>query len=328
MLIVKNYSKELENQWEEFVDSSVNGTFMQERKFLGYHPSGRFSDHSLIFMDDKRIIAVLPAAVVQQEDKRILVSHPGASHGGLIIKSSLSTKKCLELVSALIEYCTMAGFDYIRLKLVPKVYHKELSDQLDFALRFSGFSIEYTELATVLELKKGEEFFVKLVMSDTAFRNYQKSLKSGLSVVEDADINDFWPILENKLKHNHNAKPAHTLDEIKHLKTLYPDRIKLFAAYEGVTPVAGVLTFLLNDRVINCFYIAHHDSFQHKRPLNLIFGHMMEWGLKNGFSYLDWGISTELKGSRVNTGLFRFKEGYGGHGVLRECYLYEISNSK
>ncbi len=328
MLIVKNYSKELENEWEEFVDSSVNGTFMQERKFLGYHHSGRFSDHSLIFMDDKRIIAVLPAAVVQQEDKRILVSHPGASHGGLIIKSNLSTKKCLELVSALIEYCTMAGFDYIRLKPVPKVYHKELSDQLDFALRFSGFSIEYTELATVLELKKVKESFVKRVMSDTAFRNYQKALKSGLSVVEDADINDFWPILKNKLKHNHNAKPAHTLDEIKHLKTLYPDRIKLFAAYEGVIPVAGVLAFLLNDRVINCFYIAHHDCFQHKRPLNLIFGHMMEWGLKNVFSYLDWGISTELKGSRVNTGLFRFKEGYGGHGVLRECYLYEISNSK
>jgi len=328
-LFVKNYSKELENEWEGFVSSSVNGTFMQERKFLGYHPSGRFSDYSLIFMEDKRIIAVLPAAVVQQEDKRILISHPGASHGGLIIKSSISTNKCLELLSALIKYCAMAGFDYIRLKPVPKVYHKELSDQLDFALRFSGFRIEYTELATVLELKKGEESFVKQVMSDTAFRNYQKALKSGLSVVEDADINDFWPILENKLKHNHNAKPAHTLDEIKHLKTLYPDRIKLFAAYEeGVTPVAGVLAFLLNDRVINCFYIAHHDGFQHKRPLNLIFGHMMEWGLKNGFSYLDWGISTELKGSRVNTGLFRFKEGYGGHGVLRECYLYEVNNNK
>lgn len=327
-MYVKIYSKEFEHEWEGFVSSSVNGTFMQERRFLGYHPSDRFSDHSLIFMEDKRIIAVLPAAVIEQEDKRILVSHPGASHGGLIIKSSLSTKKCLELVSALIEYCAMAGFDYIRLKPVPKVYHKELSDQLDFALRFSGFRLEYTELATVLELKKDEEFFAKRVMSDTAFRSYQKSLKSGLTVAEDANINDFWPILENKLKHNHNAKPAHTLYEIKHLKTLYPDRIKLFAAYEGVTPAAGVLAFLLNDRVINCFYIAHHDDFQHKRPLNLIFGHIMEWGLKNGFSYLDWGISTEVKGSRVNTGLFRFKEGYGGHGIMRECYLYEINNSK
>ncbi|MBL4935022.1 GNAT family N-acetyltransferase [Clostridium sp. YIM B02515] len=325
---VKRYSKELEKEWEGFVGSSVNGTFMQERKFLGYHPSDRFSDHSLIFMDDKIILAVLPAAVVQQEDKRILVSHPGASHGGLIIKSSLSTKKCLELVSALVECCAMNGFDYIRLKPVPKVYHRELSGQLDFALRFSGFRLEYTELATVLELKKDEEAFVKLVMSDTAFRNYQKALKSGLSVVEDANINDFWPILEHKLKHNHNAKPAHTFDEIKHLKTLYPDRIKLFAAYEGATPAAGVLAFLLNERVINCFYIAHDDGFQHLRPLNLIFGHMMEWGLKNSFLYLDFGISTEAKGSIVNTGLFRFKEGYGGHGILRECYLYEVNNSK
>lgn len=327
-MFVKRYSKELENEWEEFVTSSVNGTFMQERRFLSYHPSGRFSDYSLMFMDDKIIIAVLPAALLQQEDKRILVSHPGASHGGLIIKSGLSTKKCLELVNALVEYCTTAGFDYIRLKPVPKIYHKELSDQLDFALRFSGFNLEYTELATVLELKKGEESFIKGVLSDTAYRNYKKALKSGLSVVEDANINDFWPILKNKLKLSHNAKPAHTLDEINLLKTLYPDRIKLFAAYDGVTPVAGVLAFLLNYRVINCFYIAHHDDFQQKRPLNLIFGYMMEWGLKNGFSYLDWGISTEAKGSKINRGLFHFKEGYGGHGVLRECYLYNVNNSK
>lgn len=328
MLVVTRYENEFENEWEEFVGSSVNGTFMQERKFLSYHPYDRFSDHSLIFMEDKRIIALLPAAVVQQEDKRILYSHPGASHGGLIIKSSLNAKKCLELVSTLVEYCAMTGFDYIRLKLVPRVYHSGLSDQLDFALRFSGFEIEYTELATALELKKGEEPFAKRVMSATAFRNYQKALKSGLSAVEDADINDFWPILEYKLEQNHNAKPAHSFNEIKHLKTLYPDRIKLFAAYEGVTPAAGVLAFLLNERVINCFYIAHDDRYQHMRPLNLVFGYMMEWGRKNSFSYLDWGISTEGKGSSVNTGLFRFKEGYGGHGVLRECYLYAINNSK
>lgn len=328
MLVVKSYSKELENEWEGFVGSSVNGTFMQERKFLGYHPSGKFSDYSLIFMEGKRIIAVLPAAVVQQEDKRILYSHPGASHGGLIIKPSLSTEKCLELVSALVEYCAMTGFDYIRLKPVPRVYHSGLSDQLDFAMRYSGFEIEYTELATALELKKEGEPFLKQAMSSAAFRNYQTALKSGLSVIEDADINDYWPILEKKLENSHNAKPTHTLEEIKCLKKLYPDRIKLFAAYKGAILTAGVLVFLLNERVINCFYIAHDNQYQQMRPLNLVFGYMMEWGRKNSFSYLDWGISTEGKGSSVNTGLFRFKEGYGGHGVLRECYLYAVNNNK
>ncbi|OGO76943.1 MAG: hypothetical protein A2Y23_00100 [Clostridiales bacterium GWB2_37_7] len=328
MLVVKSYSRELENEWEGFVDSSVNGTFMQERKFLGYHPSDKFSDHSLIFIEDKKIIAVLPAAVVQQEDKRILYSHPGASHGGLIIKSSLSTKKCLKLVSALIEYCAMTGFDYIRLKPVPRIYHSGLSDQLDFALRFSGFEIEYTELATALELKKGKNHFLKHVMSSTALRNYQKALKSGLSVIEDADINDYWAVLEKNLELNHNAKPTHTFKEIKYLKELYPDRIKLFAAYKGSILTAGVLVFLLNERVINCFYIAHDDRYQHMRPLNLVFGYMMEWGGQNSFSYLDWGISTEGKGSRVNTGLFQFKEGFGGHGVLRESYLYDVNNTR
>lgn len=328
MLVVKRYSKELENEWEGFVGSSVNGTFMQERKFLGYHPSDKFLDHSLIFMEDERVIAVLPAAVVQQEDKSILHSHPGASHGGLIIKPSLCTKKCLELVSALVEYCAINGFDYIRLKPVPRVYHSELSDQLDFALRFSGFEIEYAELATALELKEGGESFLKQTMSSTAFRNYQKALKSGLSIVEDADINDYWAVLKNKLELSHNAKPTHTLEEIKYLKELYPDRIKLFAAYKGEVLTAGVLVFLLNERVINCFYIAHDDRYQHMRPLNLIFGYMMDWGGQNSFSYLDWGISTEVKGSQVNTGLFQFKEGFGGHGVLRESYLYDVNNSK
>ncbi|MFZ5967271.1 MAG: GNAT family N-acetyltransferase [Bacillota bacterium] len=328
-IVVKRYMEAYEKEWNDFVASSVNGTFMQERKFLKYHPVDRFMDHSLIFMENNRMIAVLPAAQIQQENKGIiLVSHPGASHGGLMIQPSLSTNKCLALVRGFIEYCAKAGFDCIRLKPVPRIYHGELADQLDFALRFSGFKIEYTELATALDLNKGEEPFLKKAMRSTAFRNYKKALKSGLSVVEDADINDFWPILENNLKQNHHAKPTHSLAEIKHLKALYPDRIKLFAAYQGATLTAGVLVFLLNERVVNCFYIAHDDYYQRMRPLNLIFGYLMEWGRRNSFSYLDWGISTEAKGSRVNAELFRFKEGFGGHGVLRESYIYTLKKSK
>ncbi|MDF2545929.1 MAG: hypothetical protein K0R93_827 [Anaerosolibacter sp.] len=325
MLVVKRYMEVYENEWNDFVASSVNGTFMQERKFLNYHPVDRFTDHSLVFMENKRIIAVLPAAQIQKEDgKLVLISHPGASHGGLIIQPSLGTKKCLELVEAFIEYCKNSSFEYIRLKPVPRIYHRELADQLDFALRFTGFYIEYTELATVLALNKGQEPFLKRVMGAATFRNYKKALKSGLSVAEEADINDYWPILEKKLEQNHHTKPTHSLGEIKHLKSLYPDKIKLFAAYTGEIQTAGVLVFLLNERVMNCFYIAHDDNYQHMRPLNLIFGHLMEWGRKNGFFYLDWGISTEQKGSRVNAELFRFKEGFGGHGVLRESYVYVL----
>lgn len=333
-LAVKQYTDEQENEWDAFVASSVNGTLMQERRFLNYHPPDRFLDHSLLFTENKRLIAVLPAARIQQTaqirqtaQSAGLVSHPGASHGGFIIQPDLSTKKSLRLVEALLEYCTDTGFAYVRLKPVPKIYQRGLADQLEFALRFSGFTIEYTELATALELQNGEEPFVKRTMSSPAFRNYQKALKSGLSVVEEAAPDAYWPLLEKNLKEKHNTQPTHSLEEIKLLRTLYPDRIKLFAAYKGTRLTAGVVVFLLNERVINCFYIAHDNRCQHLRPLNLIFAYLIEWGRKNSFHYLDWGISTEDKGSRVNTELFRFKEGFGGHGVLRESYIYALNQA-
>lgn len=322
-LEVKRYSEVYHIEWDDFVATSVNGTFMQERKFINYHPPGRFLDHSLVFLENNLIIALLPAAEMELEDKSMaLVSHPGASHGGLIIQPTISTKKCLELVLLLLEYCREAGFKFIRLKPVPRIYHRNLTDQLDFALRLSGFKTEYTELATALELQKGEGPMVKRVLSSTAFRNYQKALRIGLNVVEEGDLTDYWPILEKKLTQNHNTTPTHSLEEIKYLKNLYPDRIKLFAAYQGNLQIAGVVVFILNELVINCFYIAHDDQFQQMRPLNLIFGYLIEWGRKNSYSYLDWGISTEGKGTRVNTELFRFKEGFGGRGILRESYLY------
>lgn len=325
-LVVKRYTEANQEEWDDFIATSANGTFMQEKRFLNYHPIDRFVDHSLIFSKDNRIIALLPAAQVAGKDTgNGLISHPGASHGGLIIKSTLSTSGSVELVGALLKYCAEAKFAFIRIKPVPRIYQYGLTDQLDFALRFLGFKLEYTELATALELQRVDGSLLKGAMSSTAFRNYHKALKSGLRVVEEGNLTEYWPILINKLKQNHNATPAHSLEEIKYLKNIYPEKVKLFMAYQGNEPTAGVLVFLLNKRVMNCFYIAHDDQYQQMRPLNLVFGYMMQWGQKNNFSYLDWGISTEAKGSRINSELFRFKEGFGGHGVLRESYGYSFA---
>jgi len=58
--------------------------------------------------------------------------------------------------------------------------------------------------------------------------------------------------------------------------------------------------------------------------LNLILYRLMEWGQGEGFQYLVLGISTEERGQKINWGLFRFKEGFGGRGVLRRHYVLEL----
>lgn len=49
---IEKYRAEYEKQWDQFIqEKSVNGTFLQERRFLNYHREGRFKDCSILFFD-------------------------------------------------------------------------------------------------------------------------------------------------------------------------------------------------------------------------------------------------------------------------------------
>ncbi|MFK2826129.1 GNAT family N-acetyltransferase [Bacillus sp. B190/17] len=292
---------------------------MQERKFINYHPPGKFQDCSLMAYDDQnRLIAVIPAALKQEGESSIFCSYPGASHGGIIINHKFDTSKALALAPLLIEHCRRLDLKAIELKLVPRIYHLSPSDEIDFALRYHGFSPSISELATALPLKEIDT--ADRFMEKNAIRNRNKAINQGVIVKESDDYIQFWGILQKNLKERHHTFPTHTYSEILDLIQRYPNQLKLFSAFYQEKMIAGVLVFALNRRVINCFYICHHEKYQHLRPLNLIFSDLITWGLQEGFHFVDWGISTENKGQVVNAGLFKFKEGFGGRGILRETY--------
>lgn len=57
------YRAEWATCWDDFVNRSQNGTIYHTRRFLTYHPAGRFVDASLLVYHDDQMIAVVPAAV-------------------------------------------------------------------------------------------------------------------------------------------------------------------------------------------------------------------------------------------------------------------------
>src|SRR5574344_2055536 len=73
MIIIQRYSAEHFDEWNSFVAASKNGTFLFDRRYMGYH-SDRFADYSLMFYDEKhRLVAVLPA----NAEGDVLHSHHG-----------------------------------------------------------------------------------------------------------------------------------------------------------------------------------------------------------------------------------------------------------
>ncbi len=322
LLKIISYQDSYHNAWDDFVKKSRNGTFMQERKFLGYHGPDRFADCSLMVYDSRdRLAAVIPAAS-KGPDQQTFCSHPGASHGGIVVGQSFGVSDALMLVNALVEDCRSRDFNSVEIKLVPRIYHHWPCDEIDFALRYNGFAPACTELATVLPLN--EITADNPFMTNSARRNVQKAKTMGVTVAESVDYKSYWDVLKANLRQRHNAHPTHSLEEISELACRYPGKIRLVAAYCQSVMIAGVVVFMLNSRGINCFYIAHRAEYQHLRPLNIIFHRLINWGINNGFNYLDWGISTENRGTSVNHGLFRFKEEFGGRGLLRETYILEL----
>lgn len=321
MMKITYFEEKHTSLWEDFVQESRNGTFMQLRKFLNYHPPGRFYDRSLMVFDKKQhLLAVIPAAIKKEQAKKMLFSHPGTSHGGIIVGHNIKTDCLMEIVTNLKEFAKQEQYDGVQLKMVPRIYHKWPCDEVDYALRYHGFFVCSTELATALPLQNYHHQRV----SNSTKRNVRKAINNKLMVKECNHWERYWEMLYKNLLERHNAKPTHTYAELQELIKRFKKKIKLFGVYHQEKLIGGTVVMMLNPQVINCFYIAHDEEYQHLRPLNLLFDWLIQWGKKQGYQYLDWGISTEHRGSKLNSGLINFKEGFGGRGILRETYKIEL----
>ena len=77
---IERYTPGKEAEWNSFVDSSRNGTFLHKRGYMDYH-AHRFADHSLMFYHGKELIAIMPAHVKEST----FCSHNGLTYGGMLL---------------------------------------------------------------------------------------------------------------------------------------------------------------------------------------------------------------------------------------------------
>ncbi len=314
MITVKRFNNN-SSAWDNFVSSANNGTLFHTRRFLNYHHEGRFNDHSLEFYKKGKLVGVFPAALIETGNKRQLVSHPGASVGSFVVPEDLAFADALEMVEQLVDYSKRENLDGIKLTQTPTIYSKRLSHYIDFALQKNGFLYSKREISSILFLEKSiDENLSKFKSTHrTAVR---KAEKSGVVVKETDDFASFYEILKKNLSIRHDVKPTHSLDELLHLKELFPDKINLFGAYIEGEMVAGVINFIATENVVLAFYISHNEDFQEVRPINLLFYKIFEWAIQKKYNVFDFGIFTVNE--EPNMGLARFKENFGASGQFRD----------
>ncbi len=320
MELVK-YSTELEKEWDEFVHSSDNGTIFHLRKFLAYHPKGRFNDASFALYKNNRMFSLFSAVLIERDGKKILSSHGGASYGGFVYNSNLNLKEAFSLVESVIKFSKDMNCDRIQITIPPIIYQSKYSNYIDFALIKNGFNYLKRDVSSVVQLDVDEDKLLYTYRPE-ARTAVNKAVKKGVKIKECEEFEEYYKILEKNLKLRHNVTPTHTLSELLKLKKIFPDKIRLWGAFLGDKLIAGVCNFSANEKVVLAFYISHNEDYQEYRAVNLLFFEIMKKYKEEGFKFLDFGIFTV--NMEPNWGLGRFKENFGARGILRDTFILDL----
>lgn len=322
MIQISEYKETDRRQWEDFIASSANGTIFHRQRFLDYHPKGRFANHHLMFRQDDRLLAVLPALIKDEQGMPTLISYGGASYGGMVTAPGLGIAQVTGLAEAAVSRWTKQGIKRLLITQPPLIYMKTPDQYIDFCWARAGFTYLKREITAVIPLNFRSQEDIPLSFKQETRTALRKGQKAGIEVRQGGNLDEFYHILERNLSQRHNVRPTHTAEELKKLKKLLPEDIIQFTAYQGKKALAGITVFICNPRVILAFYISHDQRYQELRPVNSVYHEVIRWGWANGYKYLDLGTYT--LNMQPNWGLGKFKENFGARGFLRETFELRI----
>lgn len=314
MIEVKRYTDADAELWNKFNAESKNPLFMFDRNYMDYHRD-RFQDHSLMFYEDEKLVAILPMSERENE----LVSHGGLTYGGFITDNKMKQHTMNECVTSLLQYAETEGFDRVYYKVIPHIFHEQPAEEDRYALFVQNARIEKIEASTVINLKK------PLKMPKGRKAQISRARREGVIIEERSSATDFdeFIALENSvLSEHHGTKAVHTGAELKLLHDRFPENIHLYAAIYKNKIIAGTVIFEYA-QVVHTQYMAADEVARQIGALDLTISTVIDT-FKEKKLWLDFGISTEDGGKYLNEGLISQKEGFGGRTNVYEMWKLEI----
>lgn len=316
MTIVR-YTNEKAEEWNAFVAKSKNGTFLFDRNYMDYH-SDRFTDHSLMFYDNKnRLISVLPA----NEKGSTLCSHGGLTYGGFVLSEKCTVEIVLSLFDITKQYLADIGFTEFIYKQIPSCYHLCPAEEDEYALWRNGAVMSVCNISATVTLNGN----AIIPMERRRRRGIARAQENGYEIKKVAEPDDFWPIMLANMKEKYNAMPVHSLSEMKLLMSHFPDNIHCYLALKDGKAEAGAVIYITK-QTIHVQYAHASSTGKEDGAIDFLYNELIERFRKDGYKYFDIGTSNEDGGKILNENLIAQKEGFGGRGIAYKQFTLDIYN--
>ena len=321
------YNETMEEKWDTFVEhKSMNGTFLQTRKFINYHPEARFKDCSVCIFKGNELVAVVLACEIEDNNKKIFFAHKGTTFGGITISKSIYTASAIDqMMQGLLQFIKENGYEKIYVKMVPELYQRENTNLLDYFLYKYDFSC-VNELNYYLKLEKyvGD---IASQFSASKRRDYKYSLRNNLEfrlLEQKNEISDYYNVLLMNLK-KLNLRPVHTLEDLYDLKyNRFSEKIEFWGVYYENRIIAGSMLFYFSNDIVHTQYLSSDESYLKMFPMDFLIYNLIDMAITKNKKIFTFGICTENQGKYLNLGLSRFKEGFGTEFCINRSYEKDL----
>lgn len=300
-------------EWEQVVARCGSGTFLHKRSFLDYHGT-RFLDRSLVIRDAAgRVRGVIPAAQGPEDDKQ-LISHPGATFGGLLADPQITGEPYRNMVESIMRTWRELGYHHLTYKAVPPIYHAFPNEEDLYAIWRLGGRLSRCALSACINLGN------RLEPSSRRRRTLSKALRAPCIIDSGTQLlPTLWPLFEAALRSRHNVKVVHTLAEIQDLARRCPENIEVLGARVNGDLVAGIVLFS-SATIVHVQYSLASPAGANVGAMDALIDRSIRNAVERGARYLDLGISTNPSDDSLNEGLHTFKMEFGAGTAVYEQY--------
>lgn len=328
-LHIQYYQADEAQEWDDFVlNKSMNGTFLQTRKFIEYHAPGKFQDRSLCVRKGNELVAALLACEINDDGLRTFFAHKGSTYGGICISKKIySATAVSELMELLETFLRAEGFEKVYLKMVPPIFQRENTDLLDYFLYKQGFFC-YNELNYYMHLDRYQQDVLSQ-FSSSKRRDYRYSLHNDLrfqKLETPEEISAFYDVLQLNLK-KLNLPSVHSLEDLQDLYFhRFPSSIAFYGVFWEDQLIAGSMLFLFGEDIVHTQYLSSDEAYLKLYPMDFLIGNLIQLAVDQDKRLFTFGICTENQGRYLNLGLSRFKEGFGTEFCINRSYEKVLSS--
>ncbi|GAB4202118.1 MAG: hypothetical protein Fur0023_07540 [Bacteroidia bacterium] len=308
------YQKEYYQKWNEFVLNADNGNFLFHRNFMEYHQD-RFRDASVLLIDDKgNVKAVFPANIKENA----IYSHQGLTYGGLVLKERKHIQEIIRYFYLVANYYKNQGIEKIVYKPVPNYISINICDAEHFIMKMINAECSRVDTSFVTHL------FEEIHLQERRRRNIKKAQQQNIEIKIDNDFEGYWKnVLEPNLWERYQAKPVHSLEEIRLLHQRFPENILQANAYLDGKIVAGITLFVF-EQTAHCQYISSVDEGRKSGAIDVLFFSLIEH-FKSSKKFFSMGTSNN-EGNDLNLGVSEYKESFDARIYAHFHYQFDTKN--